>query len=73
MRVILLTQDDPFYLAESTADFINKIEKTRSHNIICSIITSPSPFGKKEKTIEKILKTYNVFGCLLYTSDAADE
>lgn len=62
MKIILLTQEDPFYLVESTNDLIKKINQNKEHQIIQAIITPPSPFGKKESFIKKSLKTYEIFG-----------
>lgn len=62
MRIILLTQDDPFYLAETTADFIDKIGLQGKHSIITCIVSAPSPFGKKETSSKKIRKTLEIFG-----------
>jgi methionyl-tRNA formyltransferase len=62
MKIILLTQDDPFYLAETTEDFIQKIKKTKKHEIISAILTDASPFGKKENALRKAMKTLKIFG-----------
>lgn len=62
MKIILFTQNDPFYLAESTKDFIQKVKESDEHEIIKAIVTPPSPFGKKEKSYEKAIKTLKIFG-----------
>lgn len=62
MKIILFTQEDPFYLPETTQDFIHKISKTEDLKIIQAIITPPSVFGKKETFIQKTIKTYRLFG-----------
>jgi methionyl-tRNA formyltransferase len=62
MNIILLTQDDPFYLAETTDDFITKIKRQGNHQIIQAIVSSPSPYGKKESFLKKVSKTYSIFG-----------
>lgn len=62
MRIILFTQEDPFYLADSTKDLIYKINRKTDHNLIHAIITSPSPFGKSESFFKKSLKTLRIFG-----------
>lgn len=62
MKIILLTQDDPFYLAETTRDFIKKVKNSGKHEIVKAIVTPASPFGRKESTREKMLKTYKIFG-----------
>ena len=62
MRIILFTQEDPFYLVESTKDLIQKIHKDGKHFLIQAIITPPSPFGRKETFKKKAVKTYQIFG-----------
>ena len=62
MRIILFTQEDPFYLEESTEDLIKKINIDGKHSIIQAIITPPSPFGRKETFKQKAMKTYKIFG-----------
>lgn len=62
MRIILFTQEDPFYLVESTEDLIQKINKQGKHTLVQAIITPPSPFGRKETFKQKVMKTYRIFG-----------
>jgi methionyl-tRNA formyltransferase len=62
MRIILFTQEDPFYLVESTQDLIEKINTNGNHSIIQAIITPPSPFGRRETFRQKAIKTYSIFG-----------
>ena len=62
MKIILFTQEDPFFLVESTKDLIQKIKKDRKLSLIQAIITPPSPFGRKETFKQKAIKTYRIFG-----------
>ena len=62
MKLILLTQDDPFYLPDSINDFILKINHETSHEIACVIVSAPSVYGKSEGFIQKTYKTYKIFG-----------
>ena len=62
MKIILFTQEDPFYLVESTQDLMQKIKTDGKHSIIQAIITPPSPFGRKETFKQKAMKTYKIFG-----------
>lgn len=62
MRIVLLTQDDPFYLSESIDDFLRKIKNTKAHKIVTAIVSDPSPFGKRESFFKKTFRTYNIFG-----------
>jgi methionyl-tRNA formyltransferase len=60
MKIIILTQNDPYYLYENLEYFINNISK--QHEILGCIVFDVSPFGKKESFIQKAIKTYKVFG-----------
>jgi len=60
MRIIIITQNEPFYL-KSNLEYLTKILPDESEIVGC-VLNTASPFGKKETFIEKILKTYNVFG-----------
>jgi len=71
MRLILLTQDDPFYLPAAIEDFIKKINISHNHIIISAIVTSASPFGRSEYFFKKIKKIFLIFGLsffLFYTA-----
>ena len=61
MKIILFTQEDPFYLIESTEDLIKKIIKDKKHSIVQALITPPSPFGGKDSFINKSIKTFKNF------------
>jgi methionyl-tRNA formyltransferase len=60
MRIIIITQDDPFYLADNLR-YLLKILPKHSTVVGC-VLNDASPFGKKETFLQKIKKTYNVFG-----------
>ena len=60
MRIILLTQDDPFYLAQNIDFLIKKLPK--HSEIVATVVFEVSPFGKKETFSEKLKKTYDIFG-----------
>lgn len=60
MRIVIITQDDPFYLAKNI-DYL--IINLPSNAIISGCIVSDvSPFGKKEPFEKKVLKTLSIFG-----------
>ena len=60
MRIILLTQDDPFYLAQNI-DYL--IKNLPSHSeVVATVVFDVSPFGKRESFTDKLKKTYNIFG-----------
>jgi methionyl-tRNA formyltransferase len=60
MRIILLTQDDPFYLGRNI-DYL--IKNLPSHSeVVATVLFEVSPFGKRETFFEKMKKTYDIFG-----------
>ena len=67
MKVILLTQEDPFYLSKSINDFINLIVKNNQHELVSVIVSKASPFGKNQSFLRKVLSTYNIFGFTFFT------
>jgi methionyl-tRNA formyltransferase len=60
MRIILLTQNDPFYLAENLQFLIESLPK--NFRIVGAVNFDVSPFGKKESFLYKSLKTLSIFG-----------
>tara|TARA_Y100001970_G_C14141849_1_gene807576 strand:- start:447 stop:1211 length:765 start_codon:yes stop_codon:yes gene_type:complete len=60
MKIILITQDDPFYISKNLHYFFNILPK--SIKVVGCVINNASPFGKKKTFYEKIKKTYAVFG-----------
>ena len=60
MRIVIITQDEPFYLAENLNYLI---ENLPAHSeIVACVVNEASPFGKKINFIQKIKKTYDIFG-----------
>lgn len=60
MRIIIITQNEPFYLAENIRFLIKSLSK--EVEIVGVVLSNPSPFGKKESFIKKSIKTLNIFG-----------
>jgi len=60
VNIIILTQDEPFYLAKNILYLINKLPA--KHKITACVVFDVSPFGKRESFITKAEKTYKVFG-----------
>lgn len=60
MRIVIITQDEPFYLANNLQYLIDVLPKHST--IVGCVVNDVSPFGKKESFIEKAKKTYEVFG-----------
>ncbi|GAB2556915.1 methionyl-tRNA formyltransferase [Spirosoma areae] len=60
MRLVLLTQDDPFYLARNIDYLLKKLPPYAE--VVATVVFDVSPFGKRETFGEKIKKTYDIFG-----------
>jgi methionyl-tRNA formyltransferase len=63
MRIILLTQDDPFYLAKNI-DYLAKNIPNYAQ-IVGTVVFDVSPFGKRESFMDKMKKTYSIFGLFM--------
>ena len=60
MKILILTQNDPFYLAENLDYLITRIP---SHSeVVGCVVSDVSPFGKKESMLKKAKRTYDIFG-----------
>ena len=60
MKIILITQDEPFYLNKSLKYLIENLPNYVE--IVGCIVSDVSPFGKKESFVTKALNTLNIFG-----------
>jgi len=60
MRIVIITQDEPFYLAQNIK-YLYSILPSHSQIVGC-VVNDVSPFGKKESFIKKAKKTYSIFG-----------
>jgi methionyl-tRNA formyltransferase len=60
MRLIILTQDDPFYLARNIDYLIKNLPPYAK--VVATVVFDVSPFGKRETFTEKMKKTYQIFG-----------
>jgi|TARA_B100001540_G_C15781281_1_gene631155 methionyl-tRNA formyltransferase len=60
MRIIIITQDEPFYLGKNINYLLNILPK--EHQVVGAVIANPSPFGKKESFVKKARKTLSIFG-----------
>ena len=61
MRLVFLTQDDPFYLPKVYQYLLPKL-KAEGHEVVASILFDVAPFGKKESKVKQLFDTYKVFG-----------
>ena len=64
MKIILITQEDPFYLSSAISKLISKLPNDAK--IVGCIVSNVSPFGKKESFIKKAIKTLKIFGIFFF-------
>ncbi|GAB3900916.1 hypothetical protein GCM10028803_24650 [Larkinella knui] len=60
MRIVFITQDDPFYLARNLDYLLKKLPPYAK--VVGTVVADVSPFGKRESFREKAQKTYEIFG-----------
>ncbi|MDB4812986.1 formyltransferase family protein [Akkermansiaceae bacterium] len=60
MRIVIITQNEPFYLAENFSYLIHILPE--QSKIVGCVVTEASPFGKNESFLKKARKTYEIFG-----------
>jgi methionyl-tRNA formyltransferase len=60
VNIVLITQNEPFYLSKSISHLIDNIPK--GCRLTGVVLLSTSPFGKKLSTLQKVFNTINVFG-----------
>jgi methionyl-tRNA formyltransferase len=60
MRIVIITQDEPFYLSENL-EHLASILPPHSKIVGC-VVAAVSPFGKKETFLQKARKTAATFG-----------
>ncbi len=60
MRLVILTQDDPFYLARNIDYLLNNLPPYAE--VVATVVFDVSPFGKRESFRDKMKKTYDIFG-----------
>ena len=60
LRLVLITQDDPFFLAENLEYLFSHLPHGVS--IVGCVVSDASPFGRRESFLQKARKTRRVFG-----------
>jgi len=60
MKIVIITQNDPFYVSKNLQYLISVLPD--HSKIVGCVVADVSPFGKKESFIKKVIKTYDVFG-----------
>ena len=61
MKILLVTQDEPFFLYENIKSLIEDINK-KKHQLVGCILLSPSPYGNRKSFLEKSKATLSTFG-----------
>jgi methionyl-tRNA formyltransferase len=64
MNIVIITQDDPFYLGRNMEYLLHKLPEYA--NVTAGIVTSVSPFGRRESFLAKALRTLRVFGFVFF-------
>lgn len=64
MNIVLLTQNDPFYLGKNIDYLLRNIPK--QHSVVGCVVFDASPFGKKESFLDQAKKTFNIFGAVFF-------
>jgi len=70
MRIVLITQDDPFYLPENLNFLLENLPVETK--VVGCVVSKVSPFGKKESFLDKARRTYNIFGARFFLRYALD-
>ena len=60
MRIIIITQNDPFYLAKNLDHLFASMPGYVQ--VVGCVVSNVSPFGKKESFLNHALKTWRIFG-----------
>tara|TARA_B100001778_G_scaffold329970_1_gene331763 strand:- start:101 stop:865 length:765 start_codon:yes stop_codon:yes gene_type:complete len=60
MRILIVTQDEPFYLSKSLKYLIGLLPNR--FKIVGCVVNPVSPFGKKKNFLEQTIQTLKIFG-----------
>lgn len=60
MKIVLITQDDPFYLAKNINYLLSLLEG--KVEVVACVLFDVAPFGKKQSIFEQAKDTFDVFG-----------
>lgn len=61
MRLLLLTQSDPFYLAQNIKYLLQSLPK--QHDVVACVLFDVSPSGRKKSIFKQAKETLSIFGC----------
>ncbi len=65
MRIVIITQNEPFYLTKSLRYLLDILPE--NSDVVGCVVADVSPFGKKESFFTKAKKTYDIFGLKFFT------
>lgn len=60
MRIVIITQDDPFYVSKNINYLLEILPK--GAQVVGCVVNDVSPFGKQECFLKKAKKTFDIFG-----------
>ena len=60
MRIVIITQDDPFFLPQNIQYLIENL--SADDQVVAAVVSDVSPYGKRESFFDKALKTLRIFG-----------
>ena len=60
MRIVIITQDDPFYLPGNLDFLLGNLPQ--GTEVVGCVVSKVSPFGKKESFLAKARRTFRIFG-----------
>lgn len=64
MRIVVVTQDNPFYLAENLDRLLHALP--RHSSVVACVLLPASPFGAKETGPGKVWRTFRTFGVVFF-------
>ena len=70
MRIVLITQDDPFYLPRNLDFLFGNLPD--GVEVVGCVVSKVSPFGKRESFLAKAKRTYDVFGLRFFVRYGLD-
>jgi methionyl-tRNA formyltransferase len=65
MRIVIITQNEPFYLTKSLRYLLDILPE--NSDVVGCVVADVSPYGKKESFFTKVKKTYDIFGLKFFT------
>ncbi len=64
MRIVIITQDDPFYLPGNLDFLLGNLPD--GAQVVGCVVSKVSPFGKKESFLAKARRTWDIFGVAFF-------